>query len=129
MTRPIRLAAAGLLLHAALPIVSHAAAQPSARSVTLRTADLDCISLNLAAYLDAEQDPLIIVPGQCPDPAARLNSVHIPGRNGPKLTTTPKITILEKREIACIVQSYRRLPPARRKQEAITWNLARCTGK
>lgn len=99
------------------------------RSVRIRADDLRCIEQHAATYLESEGDPIVIVPGSCPetgiDPAESL----IRGRNGVLVSEEPTIVVLRKYELRCILAAFKRAERYREFNGIIRWNLANCREK
>ncbi len=113
-----------IILASAPPI-----ARADSRSVTLATSDLTCITRHLKDYLDAADDPIVIVPGRCPDVAGALDAATLPAVNGPQITDRPRIVVLRKYELQCVVAGYKLLTAKARQKPSITWNLNGCRTK
>lgn len=90
-----------------------------ARKVTLSTSDLKCIVNNIDVYLAAPNDPLLIIPGECPNP-------NIDAHNGPVPSKQATVAVLKKSELRCIADGFRRLSSDRLQRKKITWDLSRC---
>lgn len=90
-----------------------------ARKVTLSTSDLKCIVNNLDVYLSAPNDPLLIIPGECPKPI-------LEAQNGPQVSKQATVAVLKKSELRCLADGFRRLSSDRLQRKRITWDLSRC---
>ena len=108
-------------IHAAMlvAILVLASSPANARKVTLSTSDLKCIVNNIDVYLAAPNDPLLIIPGECPNP-------NIDAHNGPVPSKQATVAVLKKSELRCLADGFRRLSSDRLQRKKITWDLSRC---